>query len=151
MIYSHHTQINKWLTPLARPSKLTHRLPADLSQTADRALRAATLQGWPVGWQSRDIREPTKDGQYGETFCALRRRIKWLGAISSRSPGIFHNPGRRRISGAGELAGPEKFEGIFYNSRGMASIKPRFRDGKWQGFWDAEGECDGQLTLARAR
>ena len=51
----------------------------------------------------------------------------------------------------GALTGPEKFEGIFFNSTGMADIEARFLGGKWQGSWDAEGECDGQLTLARAR
>ncbi len=51
----------------------------------------------------------------------------------------------------GEFAGAEKIEGMFFNSRGLATMAARFRDGKWRGSWDAEGECDGSWSLERVK
>ncbi len=51
----------------------------------------------------------------------------------------------------GELAGAEKIEGLLFNSTGLATFVATFRDGKWQGGWDAEGECDGAWSMERVK
>ncbi len=59
--------------------------------------------------------------------------------------------GGDRFALAGELAGSAKIEFMLFNSVGLATFAVRFRDGAWQGSWEAEGECDGAWSLERVK
>jgi len=50
----------------------------------------------------------------------------------------------------GSFVSAKKIEGQFHAAIGTANFVARFRDGKWRGSWDAEGECDGTLYFERA-
>ena len=139
--------------PAAKPAQTQQSMPAKKAAPPPKrpkpapGIAAATLARPASGFDGRWRGRATLSSGPGNCPARLDFEIEFSGRKFSGTAKTV----AEEFQVQGALTGPEKFEGLFYNSRGMGEIEARFLGGKWRGSWDAEGECDGQLTLARAR